>query len=177
VPVVVRMRYLVCADSPEPADAVALLDKVLAAVLDHPVLDGGDRLEVDLTPLSAETWMALGAHPRAAFCVRLDAAHEFAPGEVAYVRQPLQLAGSTLRALRGRVVGPDDIPLAGAVVTLAATGAHDRTSPDGTFLFPTVPTGSGPIRLAVRAKGRVFTAEVEPDGDEPLVVHCDPLEG
>ena len=87
------------------------------------------------------------------------------------------MLGSTIRSLTGRLVGPGDVPLVGAEVTLVATGAADRTSSGGTFTFPTVPAGPGPVRLSIRTKGRMFTADIDTDGGEPIVVRCDLLEG
>ncbi len=74
------------------------------------------------------------------------------------------------------MLGNGDIPLAGVEVVVAGTGATTRTSTQGTFAFAAVPSSTSPIRLAVRAKGRTFTADVEPTGDEPVVVTCDLLE-
>jgi hypothetical protein len=149
---------------------------VLSAVLDNPVLPEGDRLEVDLGALDPALWTALQARPRPSIALRLDAEHLTAAEEVPVVREPLQLVGTTIRSLTGHLLDPAGTPLSGAVVTLVATGATDRTSPAGAFAFPTLPAGTGPVRLAVRAKGRHFTADVDPDSGEAIVVRCDPLE-
>lgn len=170
-PVVVRLRYLVCADAPDPRRALELLDSVLEAALD------AAGLEVDLTPMPVETWLALGVRPRPAFTVRLSAQHAREAEKTPVVRVPLRLTGATIRSLTGRLLGPGDVALAGSEVTLAATGATSRTSPSGAFVFRTVPAGPGPIRLAVRAKGRAFTVEVDPAEAEPVVVRCDLSEG
>jgi hypothetical protein len=171
---VLRLRYLVCVDGPSAEQSLALLDAILTAALDARTIDG-ERLEVDLAPIPADAWLALRARPRPAITLRLDARHARVPEEVPMVREPLRVVGSTIRSLTGRLLGPDDQPLAGAVVTLAGTGAEDRTSDTGTFIFPTVPAGPGPLELGVRAKGRFFTAVVDPGADQ-IVVRCDPLE-
>lgn len=173
---VLRLRYLVCADAPKAADALALLERILTAALDTPVLEDGDRLALDVTPVAPETWLALRARARPAITLRLDARHVRAAEEVPFVREPLQLVGTTIRSLSGHLLDPAGTPLAGATVTLAATGAADRTSAAGSFTFPTVPAAPGPVRLSVRAKGRYFTATVDPDSGEPIVIRCDPLE-
>jgi hypothetical protein len=59
---------------------------------------------------------------------------------------------------------------------VAATRASTRTSTSGTFRFPAVPTGPDPVRLAIRAKGRTFSVDVDPSDGEPVVVRCDLLE-
>jgi len=173
---VVRLRYLACADAPDPAVALALLDAVLTAALDTPVLPSGERLLLDLEPVAPETWLALQARARPSITLCLDAVHARDAEEVPFVREPLQLVGTTIRSLTGHLLDPAGIPLAGALVTLIATGAAHRTSASGAFTFPTIPAGTGPVRLAVRAKGRQFTADVDPGSGEPIVVRCDPLE-
>lgn len=174
-PLVLRLRYLVCPHAPEPRRALELLEAVVTAALDTPVV-GGQRMEVDLTPIAPETWVALGARQRPAITLRVDARHARAPDEVPVVLEPLRLVGATIRSLTGHVLGPGDVPLTGAEVTLRATGAAERTTATGAFTFDAVPAGA-PVQLAVRAKGRFFVADVDPDGDEPVVVRCDPLEG
>jgi hypothetical protein len=174
-PVVVRLRYLLCADAADAAGALALLDSVMTAALDLNELDG-HRVEVDLDPVPAETWLALGARLRPSFTLRIDARHVRLPAEVPLVREPLTLTGGTVRSLSGRLLGPGDVPLMGAEVTVMATGTADRTSSAGAFSFGAVPS-QGSVRLAVRAKGRMFIADVDPDDGDPVVVRCDPLEG
>jgi hypothetical protein len=172
--VVVRLRYLVCATAADPVQALGLLDTVVNAALDLTAL-GSHGVEVDLEPVPTETWIAFGARPRPSFTIRVEARHARQPQKRPMVREPLKLTGGTVRSLTGRLLGPDDVPLTGAEITVMATGAADRTSPVGTFSFGAVP-GGGSVRLAVRAKGRMFTADVDPD-DEPVVVRCNPLEG
>jgi len=174
-PVVVRLRYLVCAGAGGAGPALELLDKIVTAALDRTELDG-HRFEADLEPVPAEIWIALGARMRPSLTIRIDARHVRTPADTPVVREPLTLTGGTIRSLTGRLLGPGDVPLTGAEVTVMATGASDRTSPGGDFTFGAVP-GGGPVRLAVRAKGRMFIADVDPNDGEPVVVRCNPLEG
>ena len=172
-PVVARACYLVTARAGDERAALELLDRVLTAALDAgPPPD----IDLDLAPLPLEAWKALGARPRAALTVRVTARHAPPVPEIGLVREPLRVVGAGLRPLRGRVLGNGGLPLPGVEVIVAGTGATTRTSASGHFSFAAVPAGPDPIRLAVRAKGRTFTADVEPTGDEPVVMHCDLLE-
>lgn len=171
-PTVVRLGYLICADAPEPQQALQVLEAVLVAALEARPDDMGD-FEVDLAPLPSEEWTALGVRPRPAVRLRLTAHHQRRVDQGSVVRTPLQLVGTGSQRLAGRVIGPGDQPLAGAEVAVEAIAATTRTSDDGTFSFPMVPTGA--VRLAVRAKGRSFAVDADPEG-EPLVIHCDPSE-
>lgn len=170
-PVVLNLRYLLCADAPEPRAALQLLDTVVEAALD------AQGLEVDLVPLPFEAWLALGVKPRPVLSVCLSVRHVRTPALAPIVREPLRITSSSLRSLSGRLLGPDDVAMSGSQVTLAATGVTSRTSQSGAFTFSSVPAGPGPIRLDVRAKGQRFTVDIDPIDGDPVVVHCDLLEG
>lgn len=170
-PTVVRLGYLVCADAPQLQQALQVLDAVLVAALDPPEDMRG--LEIDLAPVPPERWAALSARPRPALTLRMAAHHQRQVEQGPVVRTPLRVVASGSQPLAGRVIGHGDQPLAGAEVAVEAIAATTRTSDDGSFLFPLVPTGG--LRLVVRAKGRSFVVDADPAG-EPLLIHCDPLE-
>jgi len=172
-PVVLRLRYVVAAHGSSDAEALDLIDQLLAASVDAPL---PTDLEVDFAPVPIDVWQALGVRPRPAVNVLVTARYAPPVPEVPLVREPLKVVGGGLRLLRGRVVGNGDVPLAGAEVVVAATRATTRTSDQGAFEFSSVPDSLDPVRLAVRTKGRTFTADVRPDDGEPVVVHCDLLE-
>lgn len=171
--VVAHLRYLVTAHAADERAALELLDRVLTGAIDA---GPADDVDLDLDPVPLDAWQALGAAPRAALTFRVTARHAPPVPAITLVREQPQIVDTALRPLRGRVLGNGDIPLAGVEVVVAGTGATTRTSTQGTFAFAAVPSGTSPIRLAVRAKGRTFTADIEPTGDEPVVVTCDLLE-
>lgn len=173
VPVVIRLRYLVAPSAPDHPSRLELLDRVLAAVHDDPP---PHHLDAEFTPAPTEVWSDFDARPRPALSLQVTARGVRAPVETGLVRQPLRVVEAGIRGLRGRVLGPEDIPLAGAEVAVAATGASTRTASNGSFLLPTVPDAPEPIRLSVRAKGRTFSVDVEPADVESLVIRCDLLE-
>jgi hypothetical protein len=172
-PVVARACYVVTTTAGDDRAALELLDRVLTAALDAGT---PPDIDLDLTPLPLEAWQALGARPRAALTVRVTARHAPPVPDVRLVREPLRVVDTDVRPLRGRVLGNGDLPLPGVEVVVAGTRAWTRTSASGHFSFAAVPAGPDPIRLAVRAKGRTFTADVDPTDDEPVVMHCDLLE-
>lgn len=172
-PVVLRLRYLVAPQAADDRAALELVDRLLEATYDAPL---PDDLEVDLAPAPTDVWQALGVRPRPALTVQVTARFLPRPAERQMVRQPLRVVGAGIRALDGRLLGPDDIPLPGAEVVVAATRAATRTSSSGAFSFPAVPAGPDPVRLTIRTKGRTFSADVDPSDGEPVVVRCDLLE-
>lgn len=178
MPEVFQLRYLVAVDAPSPDEALAVLDQVLGGVLDTPVLPAGPRLTLEPGAPSAEQWLALGARLRPALLLQLAAIRvrdrERTADEL--VLHPPRLVMAEGGGLRGRVVGPGDVPVAEATVTVLATGATQRTSAAGTFRFALVPTGIGPIRVSVRARGREQVVDVDPAADQPVTVSFTPQE-
>jgi len=88
------------------------------------------------------------------------------------VRQPMQVSTIPLLALRGRVLGPGDIPLTGMRIEVAGIGHSTQTDSAGRFVLSGVPADE-PARLHVRGRGRYLLAEVERPSTDPVVIHCD----
>jgi hypothetical protein len=173
-PATVWLRYLLCGGSPHTPEVLGVLDAVLARLFDPGSGDrGGLDLELEPSVEPLGTWSALGVPPRPAIVLRVRCRFERASRDVAPVLAPLRVEGGPVHSLRGRLVGPGEIPIVGAEVGLPATGARSRTDGSGAFTLPSVPPG--PLSLTVRAKGREFLVAVEAP-EQPLVIHCDPTE-
>ena len=82
-------------------------------------------------------------------------------------------------ALLGRVVGPGDVPIPGAVVELPTLKLSTRTDSRGCFRFPFVPALNTLGGLEVRAKGEVLHvgAEALAPTEGPLVIRLPLKEG
>jgi hypothetical protein len=165
-----QVRFLVSAQGPVDG-ATRTLDRVLVASVD------AADLPIQLKPLAAELWTALGAPPRPAFLVDLPAKVERRGPMVPRVRMPLQVRDVALRGVDGQVIGAGDVPLSGVRVELASTGAATYTNARGGFTFSAVPADE-PVRLLLTAKGRALWAEfaaadAHDPGAGPLVIHCD----
>jgi hypothetical protein len=166
-PMRLRVRYLVTAGGePGGADAARLLDPVLSAAA------AGASVAVVFDPVPVELWRAMGLRPRAALLVDVPAQVERATPRVPLVRGPLTLNGTPMRPLRGRVVGPGDVPLAGIRVEAPVIGASTYTDNGGRFTFDGLPAGD-PARLVLAGRGRQFEAEVSTDADAPALIRCD----
>ena len=79
--------------------------------------------------------------------------------------------------LRGVVLGPGDVPIAGARVEIPPANLSTSTDRLGRFAFAAVASGPYPTTLRVLAKGRELTQTVVTVGAEPIVIHFEPLEG
>jgi len=71
---------------------------------------------------------------------------------------------------RGRVVGPGDVPLPGALVQLPALSRSALTDRSGCFVFPMVPAEPRRLAFVVETKGETQSILAErPDDDLTFV--------
>src|SRR5205085_2426500 len=95
-----------------------------------------------------------------------------------YVRQPLVVHATPIIAFQGVVVGPGEMPIAGARVEAVGLNLYERTDSHGRFKFPTVPSGPHPLNLRVTAKGREVALVVpQPLSNEPITIRFDMPDG
>lgn len=150
VPLQFSVCYLVTVTADTPERAHQLLGELVFSALDTP------EFEVDLSPVPVELWTALGVSPQPAFRLRLPVRREREEPVVRRVGFPLVAHTLPNEALLGRVVGPGDVPIPGALVELPALKLSTRTDARGCFRFPLVPPLESLGQLEVRAKGEVF---------------------
>lgn len=150
VPLQFSVCYLVTVTADTPERAHQLLGELVFSALDTP------EFEVDLGAIPVELWTALGVSPQPAFRLRLPVRREREEPVVRRVGFPLFEHTLPNEALLGRVVGPGDVPIPGALVELPALKLSTRTDARGCFRFPLVPPLESLGRLEVRAKGEVF---------------------
>jgi hypothetical protein len=170
LPLQMTLRYLVSTGGDTPEQAHNLLGRVVLAAMEQA------EYEVDLAPLPAAAWAALGVRPRPAFllCVPLRVERQAPPAH--RVLQPLVVRQVEMGTLAGRVLTAGDVPVAEAFVALLP-GLELATSTDaeGRFRLPAVPRPSGPHQLLVRAKGFEQTYAVDA-AQQPLIIQFEPVE-
>ncbi|MBN1206807.1 MAG: carboxypeptidase regulatory-like domain-containing protein [Myxococcaceae bacterium] len=155
VPLQFSVCYLITVGAETPERAHQLLGELVFAALETP------DFEVELAPVPLELWAALGVSPRPGFRLRLPVRRERAEPRFQRVRFPLITQTLPNEALLGRVVGPGDVPIPGALVELPALKLSTRTDARGSFRFPLVPPREAIGRLEVRAKGEVLHVGAE----------------
>jgi hypothetical protein len=167
-PLQILARYLVTTWAEEPEEAHRLLGELLFAALES------RDYEADLTPPTADAWSALGARPQPSFMLVAQVKQARAEPPTRYVRVPLVLQASPLVALRGVVLGPEEMPIAGARVEAMGLNLWERTDAKGRFRFAGVPGGAHPLRLRVKAKGREMAVLVpQPLSEEAVTIRFD----
>jgi hypothetical protein len=155
VPLQFSVCYLITVSAETIERTHQLLGELVFAALETP------DFEVDLSAIPVEMWTALGAPPQPAFRLRVPVRRERAEPNVRRVRFPLVTHMVPNEVLLGRVVGPGDVPIPGALVELPMLKLSTRTDARGSFRFPLVPSLESIGRLEVRAKGEVLQVGAE----------------
>jgi hypothetical protein len=165
------LRYLVTSWAKEPSDAHQRLNALVFAVLEEP------ELELEMHPPEPALWTALGVPPSPCFFLRVRVRLERPEKPPRLVLQPLKVEALPVKPLAGVVLGPEDVPVMGAVIEIPALQLSVRTGSKGQFRFKSVPEGGWLKRLVVKARGRTQEIALEKDYSEenPLIIHFDPL--
>jgi len=119
----------------------------------------------------AEVCRINGLAPQSALMLRAEARRDRALPRAPLVRHPPNVQLARLAQAEGVVTGPDDIPIPGALVTLADSNLSAITGLDGRFHFA-IPEGS-PAQATARAKSHGVTGPLNPG---PLNVFPLPME-
>jgi len=167
----ISLRYLVTTWAEDPAEAHRMLGELLFAGMEHP------GYEVEQTYIAVELWRAFNVQPRPGFFLRVPLRKTLPERKAKLVRK-LVTEVSPATKVYGTVLGPDDIPLSGALVELPALNLSTFSDHNGEFKFAMVPAKSRASLLRVRAKGRelAVSAGELPLGDEPLIIRFDRME-
>lgn len=165
----VALRYLLTTWAENDEEAHHLLGELLLAVMEQ------HEYELDLSELPATLWTNFGIAPRPALTLRVPLYSERKEATVRLVRGPLVVRGAPVRSLRGIVLGPGDIPVAGAEVELPSLHLRDHTDARGHFHFSTVPAEPQSVQLLVKARGRAQSVTVEQAASdkEPVMIQFD----
>ncbi|MDZ5442158.1 carboxypeptidase-like regulatory domain-containing protein [Micromonospora sp. 4G57] len=162
------VRLLVCATGPA---ALPRLDRVLAAAA------AAGEPEVTLTAGDPALWRAFGVAPRPALLVDVPAQIARPVPPAPPVLRPLRLRQLEMRTLDGRVVGPEQQPLAAMRVEVVGTPYTTHTDTAGRFRLAGLPHDPDepdrPVRVRLVGRGRTHTAELDP-ADPDLVIVCAP---
>ncbi|WP_434390699.1 carboxypeptidase-like regulatory domain-containing protein [Melittangium boletus] len=150
-----QLCYLVTTGGESPERAHALLGALVFAAQEQA------DFEVELAPPPLAVWAALGVRPQPAFRLRVPVTRERPTPAVPRVTQPLVVRAVPAVALRGRVLGPGDVPIAQAQVALPSLDLCVPTDAQGRFHFASVPAGTPLGRLEVRARGEVLSVRPE----------------
>jgi hypothetical protein len=163
------LRYLISTWAEKTERAHELLGDLLLAALQEP------EFEVELESVHIDAWTAFRVPPRPSFVVRVPLGQDLQRPAAKLVRQPLAVRASGIVSLNGTVLGPDDVPMAGASVELPALQLSTLTDWKGRFTLPAVPAEPAPKELLVKARGLEQRVPIGAIGS-PLLINFGPLE-
>lgn len=172
-PLQLSLRYLVTAWADDPEEAHRLLGQLVFAAMENP------EFEIDLCPAPATVWRSFGVPPQPSFVLAVSVQKERPQPKVALIRQPLIVNASLVTSFHGVVLGPGDIPLAGARVEIRGLHLATQTDYRGRFRFSTVPSEPSEKLLEIKAKGRELSVTAEenhPEDGDPLVIRFNLME-
>ena len=168
-PLQLACHFLVTCWAPTPIEANRLLGELIFAAMQHA------DYRVLLQPAPAELWLAFATIPRPSFMLRVPVQLVRPETSAPRVRKPIDVDSAPLTQLVGLVLGPEDIPLAGARVELPALQRVTRTDAHGRFRLTGVAAEPRTRRLRISAKGetRELVVTQSPSDDAPVIVHFD----
>lgn len=165
-PLKLRARYLVTVAAKNAMSArQALADLAFSA-------GPAEDVELQATAPGPELWQSLGVRARPAVVVSVLFQRERQTRPVPRVREPLITRWSPSRALVGVVLGPGNVPIAGALVEVEGVEQSTYSNHRGEFAFRSVPGSEPAPALVVRAKGTRVRVRVEGQASEsaPIVI-------
>jgi hypothetical protein len=157
-------RYLVTVRAPTRAEADRLIVALGFAALDR----GSPELERD--GAGSDLWLALRVAARPALVVREALERPRVKKRVPLVRRPVETEYAPGRRVAGRIVGPGNIPIAGARIEVASAGLTTYSDHRGDFILAGVPTGPPDPTLFIAAKGVRLTVQADASSKEPLLI-------
>ncbi len=166
----IELGYLVTAWAPSPEESHSMLWTLVFGAMEVA------EFEIDLTPISGQLWLAFGVVPRPAFMLRLSLRRERPEESVRLIKSAIELNASPMASMAGLLLGPNEVPIANARVSLPVLRLTARTDERGCFRFGAIPSNTAVQRFHIQARGREFMIEANYRvGDlEPLIIHINP---
>jgi hypothetical protein len=164
--VIADLDYLVTVQLSDPAAEQRAATELLLAAM------GRHEIDVVVDRNIPEICASLSVPPAPGFVLRTPLVRSHDAKVAPRVRAPLIMQTSGLGIITGRVLGPADIPIAGATVTAVDVDRFVRTDRNGTFRIAATPDSTS-VRLVVRARG--VESEATASAGQPVVLRL-PLE-
>jgi hypothetical protein len=156
-PLILTADYLLTVRAADPiAEQTGAVELMFAAMEQE---DAEVVLDRDALRLCVD----LGLPPGPGFVLRtmVSIARRRQAKRAALVRFPLNVVSGELGLLQGSVLGPGDMPVAGAVVRVEGLDRAAETDAFGRFRLKGPVDGGKPLRLNVRARGVEIDSEIE----------------
>lgn len=156
-----KLRYLVTTWSKEPEQAHALLGKLLQAALYH------SKFQVEIEPLSAESWLALKLTPKPSFFLCYIVTSIRQEKTAPPVTQAPGLTSAPLVSVQGVLTGPKGYPLVKTRIDLPQFRRSVLTDNHGRFSFGMVSANVSPLKFRIHIKTM----------ESPIIYDCKDTDG
>lgn len=168
--------------SPGRRSAALALDYLITAHLADPIAEHAAISEIAFAALDSSDFVLLPDCPVADLCasfaipaapglvLRTELRRDVRLPQAPLVREPPVPQVEPLVQAHGRVVGPGNVPIPGALVTIAGSSSS-TTGPDGRFRFA-IPAGQS-ATVTARARSREATASLTPETETILTLQME----
>jgi hypothetical protein len=159
-----KLRYLMTTWAQSESEQNRMLSELMFSASTHP------NLSVDITPLPLALWTSFGITPRPGVIVEVVLHRSLPARDAKRVATPIVKLTSPAW-LNGKVVGPRDVPIPGALVELPECQSACRTDAHGRFTLACAKRPKNK-RLCVKAKGVAFNTTADQLGTQadPVVI-------
>lgn len=157
--------YLVTVSLGDAIAAHAAVSEIAFAAL------AGDTYEIVVDRHMAELGAAIGLPAAPGLILRTELRRDARVQLAPLVREAPRPNLEPLVQARGRVVGPGNVPIPGALVTIEGSSRSCTTGPDGRFRFA-IPAGQ-PATVTARARSREVSASLAPETETILTLQME----
>lgn len=172
IPLQIMLTYLLLVQTEDPLEAHRILGNLLFAA------KARSDLEVDFPVLPATYWQAFGIPPAPYFCLRVPLRMDREQQQIPRVKSAPQINIASTQMIDGLILGPADIPIAGAKITLNNSNSIAYSNNNGLFSINADAKSKQNFNCLIHAKGKQFSISVPiPETQQaPLTIHLDNLE-
>lgn len=165
------LRYLVTTYATDVKDAHRLLGTLVTAAL------ASDGFETEFDPIPRNIWSAFKIAPRPSFILRVPLPHEWPDTGIPLVTEGAAMQSVPMVPFFGRILGPQDVPLANSRIEIPNLYRYAYTDNRGNFMLNGVPAAPRPKTLIIRSRRRERTITVIETGAEhtPVIIRIDLL--
>lgn len=154
-PAIVDLDYLITIRMSDPfAEQKALGELLLSAM-------SRTGCEIVRGRSAAQACSSVGIPIANGFVLRAPLIREREAKRAPLVRFPLKVHSSEMGSIEGRVLGPGDTPIMGAMVSADSLGRQTYTDAEGRFRLAGAPRDATGVVLSARARGATTQATVK----------------
>lgn len=169
IPLQITLSYLLTVKSENQMESHQTLGKLLFAAKEQA------DFEVEFPALPTGYWQSFGTVPLPYFTIRLLLVKARNAEQVPRIIEPPRVDIGTLSNIEGIILGPNNIPISAAKITLEHTKTVSYTDNNGCFSIATNSASLKIFNCKIDAKGKQFSISVpvQKKQHKPITIHLD----